>query len=314
MLPTGTYFLFDTANLLTDRLVGYKHAARILEAISRDLDSQGYRAVFFMEYRSFVHVCAKQDSAQDVDMFKVFAKRKNFVLLYEESGEERVEADEAILQIAEVRPDTVCISNDRFKDYAAIHPDIVMSGRVRMVNVVDNFAGTKYILIRGLKKPIEINVEGNVAASVVAWPVVPEVKASPISVKGNVAASVVAWPVVPEVKAPPISVEGNVDDSGRCAKVDGVRRARHPKAKSSRSALAKIQALSSCSRADDWDNRSLLEAKRKERRIQSARRNERLRARSIREGSWRFAHFSHKRYEAAVVTALGAQLGYGRVA
>ena len=84
--------------------------------------------------------------------------------------------------------------------------------------------------------------------------------------------------------------------------------------KPSKRELAAIRNLASCSRDDDWDIRSLLDAKREVRRIRSARRDERLRARAIREGSWRFAHFSHKRREAAGIAALGAQLGYGRVA
>ena len=286
VLRTGTFFLFDTANLLAS--TGHKHAARTLEKVSENLASQGYKAVFFLERRSYAYVRDRQGSAQDVAMLKAFARRENFVLLGEERGEERSESDDFMLQLAEVLPDSVCISRDKFRDYAAIHPDIVKSGRVRGFAVL-HLDNMMYIMITGLKCAIKIDGMGNDASSVVALP-------------------------VPEVKVSPISVERNVDDSVLCAKVDGVRRAGRPKVKPSKRELAAIRNLASCSRDDDWDIRSLLDAKREVRRIRSARRDERLRARAICEGSWRFAHFSHKRRAAAGIAALGAQLGYGRVA
>ena len=285
VLPTGTFFLFDTANLLAG--LGHKHAARTLEKVFENLVSQGYRVIFFLERRSYAYVCARQDSVQDITMFKAFAKREDFVLLDEERGGERSEADDVMLQLAEVLPDSVCISRDRFRDYAAIHPDVVKSGRVRRFRVL-SLDNKMYIMIMGLKQAIVIDDMGNEAASTVARS-------------------------VPEVKVSPISIERKVGDSG--PKVDGARRVGHPEVKSSKRALAAIRDLASYSRDDDYcDSSSLLDTKRKARLIHSARRYERLRARAIREGSWRFAHFSHKRREAAGIAALGAMLGYGRVA
>ena len=286
LLRTGTFLLFDTANLLAS--TGYKHAARTLDKVSEQLASHGYRVVFFLERRSYAYVCRRQGSAQDVDMFKTFTRRRNFVLLGEELGEERSESDDAMLQLAEVLPDSVCISGDRFRDYAAIHPDIVKSDRVRGFTVL-HLDDKKYIIIMGLKCAIKIDGMGNDASSVGARS-------------------------VPEVKVSPISVKRDVDDSGLCAKVDGARRAGHPEVKSSKKALAAIRELASYNRGDDWDGRSLLDAKKEARRIRSALRNERLRARAIREGSWRFVHFSHKRRKAAGIAALGAKLVYGRIA
>ena len=286
VLRAGTFFLFDTANLLSS--TGLRRAARTLEMVSENLASQGYRAVFFMERRSYVYVRGRQGSAQDSAMFKTFAGRKDFVLLDEDRGGERSESDDAILQLAEALPNSLCISNDKFRDYGASRPDIVKSGRVRGFAVL-SLDDKMYIMITGLKCAVMIDRNGSAAV--------------PVVVRS-----------VPEVKASPISVKRNVVDSDLCAKVDGVRRARHPEVKSSKRALAAIRELASSNRDDDCDNCSLLDAKREARRIHSARRNVRLRARAIREGSWRFVHFSHRRREAAAIAALGEQFGYGRVA
>ncbi len=286
VLRTGTFFLFDTANFLSR--TGHERAARTLEEVSEQLASQEYRAVFFLERRAYDYACDQQGSAQDLAMLKAFAGRENFVLLGEERGEERSESDDAMLQLAEVLPNSVCISRDKFRDYAPIHPDIVKSGRIRGFTVL-HLDNVKYIMIKGLKRAIMINDMRKEATTVVAWP-------------------------VPEVKASPMNVKRDVDDSGLCAKVDGARCAGHPKVKSSKRALVAIRDLASCNRDDDLDSRSLLDDKKKERRTHSARRDERLLARAIREGSWQFAHFSHKRREAAGIAALGAMLGYGRVA
>ena len=286
VLRTGTFFLFDTANLLAS--TGPSRAARTLEVISGDLASQGYRTIFFLERRSYNYVCVRQDSPRDAAMLRAFARREDVVLLDEESVGERSESDDAMLQIAEVLPNSVCITNDRFRDYAAIHPGIVKSDRVRGYKVL-RLDDTMYITIQGLKRAVVIDGMWNESASAVARS-------------------------EQEAKASPISDECNVDDAGLCAKVYGARRAGRSKAKPSRRALAAIRDIALCSGDDDWDNRSLLDAKREARRIHSARRNARLRARAIREGSWRSAHFSRKRLEAAGIAALEARLGCGSIA
>jgi hypothetical protein len=222
-------------------------------------------------------------------MFEAFARRGDVVLLDEERGWERPESDDAMLQLAEVLPNSICISRDRFRDYATIHPGIVNSGRVRgyLVLTIDN---TTYIMIRGLKRAVAIDDMKRQAASVVAR-------------------------TVPEVKALPTGIERNFDDFAHCAKkADGGMRAGHREVKPSKRALAAILDLASCSGDDDWDRNSLLDAKKEARRVHSARRNVRLRARAIREGSWRSVHYSRKRRNAAGIAVLGARLGYSRVA
>ena len=283
VLGAGTFFLFDTANLLAT--TRNRRAAHILEVISRALASQGYRALFFLERRSFDYVCARQDSAQDAAMLEAFARRGDVVLLDEESGGVRSEADDAMLQLAEALPNSVCISKDRFRDYAAIHPGIVKSGRVRgyALMLIDD---AMYIMIPGLRRAIVINDTRSESASA-------------------------AVRSVPEVKAPPVCVEANADEYAPCMVAAGARR---QGGKPSRRRLAAIRNTASHRGDDDWDSRLLLDAKMEARRIHSARRCARLRARAIREGSWRFAHFSRKRREAAGIAALGAQLGYGRIA
>ena len=286
LLETGTFFLFDTANLLAS--TGYRRAARTLEVISWNLTSQGYRAVFFLERRSYNYARGQQGSLQDAAMLKAFARRGDVVLIEEALGGERSESDDAMLQLAEVLPNSVCISNDRFRDYASIHPDILKSGRVRGYNA-RRFNDAMYIMIPGLKRAVVIDGMWNEDVSAVDRP-------------------------LPEVKAPPACVEAKADEYAPCAVAAGTRRAERPEAKPSKRKLADIRALALCSRDDDWDDRSLLDAKREARRIHSARRNVRLRARAIREGNWRLAHCSRKRREAAGIAALGARLGYGRIA
>ncbi len=286
VLGAGTFFLFDTANLLAT--TRNRRAAHTLEVISRALAFQGYRALFFLERRSFDYVRARQDSAQDAAMLEAFARRGDVVLLDEESGGVRSEADDAMLQLAEVLPNSVCISNDRFRDYASIHPDILKSGRVRgyALMLIDD---AMYIMIPGLRRAIVINDTRSESASA-------------------------AVRLVPEVKTPPVSVEANADEYAPCAVASGARRTERPKVKPSKLKFAAIRDIAPRGGDDDWDSRLLLDAKMEARRIHSARRCARLRARAIREGSWRFAHFSRKRREAAGIAALGAQLGYGRIA
>ena len=286
VLGAGTFFLFDTANLLAT--TGPRHAARTLEMISRALVSQGYRALFFLERRSFDYVRARQDSAQDAAMLEAFARRGDVVLLDEESGGVRSEADDAMLQLAEALPNSVCISKDRFRDYAAIHPGIVKSSRVRgyALMLIDD---AMYIMIPGLRRAVVINDTRSESASA-------------------------AVQLVPEVKTPPVSVEANVDEYAPCAVASGARRTERPKAKPSKLKFAAIRDIAPRGGDDDWDCRSQLEAKTKARRVHSARRSARLRARAIREGSWLSAHFSRKRCKAVEIAALGVRLGYGCVA
>ena len=286
VLRAGTFFLFDTANLLAS--TGLRRAARTLEVISWDLASQGYRTLFFLERRSFDYVRARQDSVQDAAMLEAFARRGDVVLLDEECGGEKSEADDAMLQLAEVLPNSVCITRDKFLDYAAIHPGVVKSGRVRGYKVV-RLDDAMYITIKGLKRAVVID-----------------------GIRSESAFAAIRSEL--EAKASPISDEWNVDDAGLCAKVDGARRAGRSKAKPSRRALAAIRDLALCSEDEDWDSRFLIDAKREARRIHSARRNIRLRARAIREGSSRLSHCSRKRREAAGIAVLGSRLGYGRIA
>ena len=79
LLQSGTFFLIDTANLLG--YTGPLHAARTLESVSAGLTAQGYRAVFFLEYRSYVWVRCNQDSAIDVCGIDAFVSPTFYVRL-----------------------------------------------------------------------------------------------------------------------------------------------------------------------------------------------------------------------------------------
>ena len=68
---------------------------------------------------------------------------------------EKTEADLPLLQTAAMLPNAVCVSRDRFRDYAAAFPGIVGSERVRPFTFVQ-VAGTTHLSIDGVRDAIPI--------------------------------------------------------------------------------------------------------------------------------------------------------------
>ena len=289
LLPSGTFFLIDTANLLGH--TGPQHAARTLEAVSADLSAQGYRAVFFLEYRSYVWVRRRQDSEGDASLLDAFVGREDFALVDEDVGLGKSEADAIILQAAEALPGSVCLTKDKFKDYAGIHPDIIPC-RVRGFTVV-KLDDRMLIAVSGLKRAISIDAAGlktTFGESSVAF-------AAKDSQSGC-AASVVRHR------------SGSVYADCVCTKRHAKRYAARITLKPSKKNLEEIRALV----AGDWDCHESFNEDREKRRVESDRRYRRIRIQAIREGRFHLPHFSSKHREEAGLAALGAMLNYGRVA
>ena len=283
LLPSGTFFLIDTANLLG--YTGPLHAARTLESVSAGLTAQGYRAVFFLEYRSYVWVRCNQDSAIDVCGIDAFVKRADFVMVDEDDGSGKSEADSVILQVAEALPESVCLTKDKFKDYAGIHPEIVPE-RVMGFTVV-KLDGRMLIAVNGLKSAISIDAVG-IKATFGKSPFAFGAMNSP----RDFSASAVTRRA------------GSVYADDVYLKRSAKRTAMRTATKHSKKNLEAIRALA----GDDWDRRDSLEHDQGKRRVECERRYCRLRIQAIREGRFQLPHFSAKHREAVGLVALGARL------
>ena len=146
-IPSGTTFLIDTANVIG--ALGPEQAAHKLSVIKDALVAHGYKAVFFLEYRSLSWMCGNQDSESEVAALKAFCSKPNVSKV---SGE----ADLPILQAASEIPDSVIVSRDHFDDYRGTYPDVVGSDRHCTCSsaVID---GKTFFTIRGLRDAIVID-------------------------------------------------------------------------------------------------------------------------------------------------------------
>lgn len=289
LLPSGTFFLIDTANLLGH--TGPQHAARTLGAVSADLSAQGYRAVFFLEYRSYVWVRRRQDSERDASLLDAFVGREDFALVDEDVGLEKSEADAIILQAAEALPGSVCLTKDKFMDYAGIHPNII-PGRILGFTVV-KLDDRMLIAVKGLKRAISIGAAGLKTTF----------EKSSLEHEANDSQRDCVASVVTRRS-------GSTSAGGVCSERSAKRYAARTVSKHSKKNLEDIRALV----AGDWDYREPLNDDREKRRAECERRYSRLRIQAIREGRFHLPHFSSKRREEAGLAALGAMLNYGRVA
>ena len=70
-----------------------------------------------------------------------------------------------MLQMAEVFEDSVCVTQDRFADYASVHPSIVGTRRVRPFSVA-MLEGRIIVLLSGLVRAIAIDVRDSGVLSV----------------------------------------------------------------------------------------------------------------------------------------------------
>ena len=151
-IAQGTVFLWDAANLLG--AVGAENAVQTFNAIAGALSEQGYKAMFFIERRCLTWARCNQRTVDDASALDAFARRGDVVVV-EDGGKSVAEADSAILQMAEALPNSVCVSRDRFCDYAHAYPGIVGTDRVRTFSVA-RLAGKTLILLNGIAHAIAV--------------------------------------------------------------------------------------------------------------------------------------------------------------
>ena len=152
--PEGTLFLWDVANLIGE--AGPDQAANLLDSISASLLAQGYQSMFFIERRALNWTKYNQSSLEDFAALEAFVRRDDFTVVARGGNAyENDEADCAILQVAEAIPNSMCVSNDRFSDYANAHPGIVGSSRVCSFSV-SRIGGLRIVAVNGLRRAIVV--------------------------------------------------------------------------------------------------------------------------------------------------------------
>ena len=149
-LPAGTCFLIDLANLMGELEVD--RCAEWMRAIETTLINAGYGVNFFIEERSMWWAIRQQRTPEDGRELKSLCKRKELVTIVPGSREE---ADLAIMQTAFAIPNSVCVSCDKYRDYAKEYPNIVGTQRVRSFNTT-NSCGRKILHIMGIHDPITL--------------------------------------------------------------------------------------------------------------------------------------------------------------
>lgn len=145
----GTVFLVDVANLLGR--IGPEDAANRLRTINDSLISLGHSVALFLEYRTFAWLRCNQESEEKVNALRQFVKSGGVSLVKDE-------ADLAILQCARQIPGSICVTNDKFKDYEEQFGDIVGTSRVHSfswVKIDDHL----FLSIEGLASAIKIRSE-----------------------------------------------------------------------------------------------------------------------------------------------------------
>ena len=159
-IEQGTVLLWDASNLLG--AIKAENAAHTLETVAQALSDHGYGTMFFLERRCLAWARYSQRTAADADALDAFARRSDVVLV-ENGGTGADEADCAILQMAEALPDSVCVSRDRFGDYAQVYPNIVGTSRVRSFSVAKT-GGKTMILVNGVVHAIVVE-DGNMKSA-----------------------------------------------------------------------------------------------------------------------------------------------------
>lgn len=180
-LEPGTVLLWDVANLFGK--LGVEHAAFVLDSISTSLSKQGYSNHFFIEKRCLIWALHNQPSRQDVTELKNFSLRGD-VTIVGEDGNRKSEADGVILKMAEKIPNSICITQDQYKDYADIYPNIVGTNRIRGFSIA-KVGGKTIVIVNGVQHAVDIdftNLKAEVspgeAAVLVAQLAAPDIKDS----------------------------------------------------------------------------------------------------------------------------------------
>ena len=151
-IAAGATFLWDAANLLG--MAGVENAARTFDAISGSLSEQGYKTMFFIERRCLTWALHNQRSTDEAAELDAFSRRSDVVVVGD-GGNGTGEADCAILQMAEALPGSICVTRDRYEDYAHTYPGIVGTNRIRSFSVA-KIEGKTMVLVNGIAHAIVV--------------------------------------------------------------------------------------------------------------------------------------------------------------
>lgn len=157
LIPNGTVLLVDLANVLgafSERKLRASFAVPLFKALQKDLTALGYKPHFLLERRALEWVVRCQTDIDKGRLFRRLCADTDTVSIVCGS---KAEADFPLLQMASALPDSVCVSRDRFRDYATAFPDIVGTNRVRTF-ALRTIPGDRVpsVFIDGIKAPIRL--------------------------------------------------------------------------------------------------------------------------------------------------------------
>ena len=303
-IAVDTMLLWDASNLLG--VVGAENAARTFGAIAGSMSEQGYKTMFFIERRCLTWALHNQRSTDEADALDAFARRGDVVVVGD-GGNGTGEADCAILQMAEALPGSVCVTRDRYEDYACTYPGIVGTDRIRSFSVA-KADGKSMILVNGLAHAIVVE-DGRKKTAIA--PSVPAVGVqTPKSMVSLVVAPVVTSPA--ERQTPSTEVDNASGHSGlfavadervRCGDTQGAVRLYAKVAKRNPVAYRVLAAMYREGHSVDVDKKKALHyehlARTSEKRCRErSLRERRMRAEAIRGGRYSVDHFAAKRRKA----------------
>ena len=149
LIAPGTTLLVDGANLIGK--CGADDSVNILRTIRAEIESRGYKATLFLDYRTYSWLKHNQETEEKRSALGQFVEKGGVSLV---NGE----ADLVILQCARQISETICISDDGFLDYHNVFGDIVGTSRVRRFTWTD-IGGRRFLSIDGFADAIEIRQE-----------------------------------------------------------------------------------------------------------------------------------------------------------
>ena len=315
-IAAGTMLLWDASNLLG--ATGGENAARTFGAIAGSMSEQGYKTMFFIEQRCLTWALHNQRSTDEADELDAFMRRGDVVIVGD-GGNGTGEADCAILQMAEALPGAVCVTRDRYEDYARTYPDIVGTDRIRSFSVA-KVGGKLMILVNGIAHAIVVE-DGQMQKAAIE----PSETSVPVQAAAESASDIEAPVAVQDMDAvapvdmPPMEAKIPVEHGGLLAVADEcVRRGDAKGAVRIYTKLAKRDPLAYRALAEMYRDGHAVAADRKKatryerlaRKYEKSRRERslrerRLRAEAIRSGRHVADHFAAKRRKALNLTIYG---------
>ena len=306
-IAAGTTFLWDAANLLG--MAGVENAARTFSAISDSMSKQEYKTMFFIERRCLTWALHNQSSAEEAAELDAFSRQGNVVVVGD-GGSGLGEADCAILQMAEALPGSICVTRDRYEDYAHVYPGVVGTNRIRSFSVA-KMSDKTIVLVDGVAHALV--VEDGLKSEVIGPCTPPAEKRAQIPTASPVA--------TPAVVAPAQAVEADTakscrglfavaDKYVRRGDAQGAVRLYARVAKRNPAAYYALAEMYREGRAVCADGKKARHYERlarasEKRRRECILRERRMRAEAIRSDRHSVAHFAAKRRAALSLTIFG---------